>query len=106
MTDAIGEAFAALGLPAGTATPAALRLAYREAAKAAHPDNPATGSRAAFDSLNQHRDVLEKHLADLPCEACAGAGRTLAGRGWGSFWTECEACGGTGRKYPPKGAGP
>lgn len=88
--------FAALGL-AATATLAEVNTAFREKAKADHPD--AGGTAEAFMALRQaHKRAAAWAMRPRPCEACRGTGWL---RRPGSFESKkCKSCKGTGKTRP------
>lgn len=94
-----------LGLSLDTLTPEAVASAYREAAKAAHPDGGGTMERFVAVDRSKHvlLEWLKRAVPAAPpadhgerCPRCDGRGYIDSQRGFRSMRVSCPLCRGTG----------
>lgn len=84
------EAFEALGLVQGEASPSLIKAAFKAKAFSSHPDTG--GTAAAFDGLKEARDVAIIAAQDDKCRQCQGAGYMEVPSGFSSYRRVCP-CG-------------
>lgn len=95
----LAEARTILGV-AEDSDPLAIRLAYRERAKTAHPD--AGGDAYEFQQLTGALRLAVAEAIITPCPNCRGSGRTAHTSGIFMVKTICMPCEGSGRRWPQK----
>lgn len=90
------DALQLLGLPL-TASPEAVRLAWRQLAAQHHPDRG--GDAAQFQAARAAYEVALAH-AQQPklCPRCEGRGKVMVFHGWSGVPVVCPDCQGGGRR--------
>ena len=94
----LADAFKLLELPE-TAAPSEIRMAWRSAAKSAHPDNPRTGNPEAFRELQKAFEIIYDYAINTPCPNCKSKGYVREFRGFSGVEIICSPCSGTGKKW-------
>jgi DnaJ-class molecular chaperone len=93
------EAFVTLGLPTSARMPE-IRAAYREQARATHPDLGGSAEafariRAAFEQLCESEPA--RKVKRERCPECRGKRTVIVTEGWQGLEIQCATCCGTGQ---------
>ena len=84
------------GLDPSTATPSAVRQAWRNKAASLHPDHG--GGQEEFLRVKRiYEDLLEFVSQPVKCPTCGGNGRVSHRRGLIVEWGSCTHCTGSGK---------